>query len=80
MLKTALILLTASLAEKTLALSGPQVDLGYSTYEGLRYDNGINAFLGMRYAAPPIGKNRLRLPQDPRNESGVIPAKEVCLS
>lgn len=61
------------------AIRGPQVDLGYSTYEGLTYDNGVNAFLGMRYAAAPIGNNRLRLPQDPKNETGVVSAKEVCL-
>jgi hypothetical protein len=60
----------------------PRVDLGYATYEGTSLGNGVKQFLGMRYAAPPIGDNRFRHAQDPLKEYGIVPAKEVrsCLS
>ncbi len=32
------------------------VDLGYASYEGV-YDAKNTLFLGIRYAAPPIGEN-----------------------
>lgn len=41
-------------------LSAPTIDLGYSIYQGLT-QNGINKFLGMRFAAPPTGNGRWRL-------------------
>lgn len=41
------------------------VDLGYAQYKGLRTPNGIDKWLGMRYAAPPLGDLRFRAPQDP---------------
>lgn len=46
--------------------SSLQVDLGYEIYEG--YYNasfGLNTWLGIRYAAPPLGANRWRAPQQP---------------
>ena len=49
------------------------VDLNYTAYEGLRLSNGVNAFLGMRYAAPPLGNLRWRAPLEPvRSEMGVV--------
>ncbi|KXX75229.1 Lipase 1 [Madurella mycetomatis] len=42
-----------------------RVDLNYTTYEGLQLSNGVNAFLGMRYAAPPLGHLRWRAPVEP---------------
>ena len=41
------------------------VDLGYVQYKGSRGPNGIDRWLGMRYAAPPLGDLRFRAPQDP---------------
>ncbi|KFY87700.1 hypothetical protein V500_06825 [Pseudogymnoascus sp. VKM F-4518 (FW-2643)] len=41
------------------------VDLGYVQYKGIRTPNGIDKWLGMRYAAPPLGDLRFRAPQDP---------------
>jgi acetylcholinesterase len=38
-------------AQSTSAL----VDLGYSEYQGTVLGNGVNEYLGIRYAAPPIG-------------------------
>lgn len=43
----------------------PVVDLGYSTYKGVRLNAGVDQYLGMRYAAPPVGNLRFRAPQDP---------------
>ncbi|KFY42952.1 hypothetical protein V495_04266 [Pseudogymnoascus sp. VKM F-4514 (FW-929)] len=49
--------------QKTLAT--PLVDLGYAQYRGLRLDAGVDQYLGMRYAQPPLGNLRFRAPQDP---------------
>ena len=38
---------------------------------GTRAANGVNAFLGISYAAPPVGRNRLRPPQPVEPWSGV---------
>ena len=56
----------------------PQVSLDYATYEGITLSNGINQFLGMRYAASPVGDNRFRLPKPPVHETGVVQATQVC--
>lgn len=59
----------------------PTVDLGYSVYEGTTQSNGQNEFLGIRYAAPPLGNLRFRKPQAPLKTNGVQPAKKfgpVC--
>ncbi|KAL2134032.1 hypothetical protein VTI74DRAFT_1196 [Chaetomium olivicolor] len=58
------------------------VDLSYATYEGLRLSTGVNAFLGMRYATPPVGELRWRAPVEPGYEEGVVKATRyapVCL-
>ncbi|KAI5890825.1 alpha/beta-hydrolase [Schizophyllum commune H4-8] len=51
---------------------GPTVDLGYATYEGA-FDSTFNIteFLGVRYAAPPIGNLRWRPPHPPSHEDGL---------
>ncbi|GJJ10746.1 hypothetical protein Clacol_004973 [Clathrus columnatus] len=59
----------------------PTVDLGYTIYEGTAQSNGQNQFLGIRYAAPPLGDLRFRAPQPPLTTTGVQPATEfgsVC--
>ncbi|KAJ5820345.1 hypothetical protein N7474_005936 [Penicillium riverlandense] len=56
----------------------PIVDLGYAKYEGTFLNVGVNQFLGMRYAAPPLGDLRWREPQDPLHEDGIQPAKEFA--
>ncbi|OJA14238.1 hypothetical protein AZE42_11559 [Rhizopogon vesiculosus] len=50
----------------------PIVDLGYSQYQG-SVDTAINttSFLGIRYAAPPLGNLRWAAPQSPPTISGV---------
>lgn len=44
----------------------PIVNLGYATYIGNHLPEASqNEFLGIRYAAPPVGNNRFRAPQPP---------------
>ena len=60
--------------------NGPRVDLGYATYEGTALSNGINQFLGMRFAAPPTGDLPFRLPEYPLKETGIVSADNVSLN
>ena len=59
-------------------LTSPAVHLGYASYEGVRSLDGVDQYLGMRYAAPPLKENRFKLPQQPEAERGIRSAKEVC--
>ncbi|KFY15435.1 hypothetical protein V491_05684 [Pseudogymnoascus sp. VKM F-3775] len=52
------------------------VDLGYSKYEGTVLEAGVNQYLGMRYAAPPVGDLRWRAPHDPDEYSTVQDASQ----
>ncbi|KAF9038959.1 alpha/beta-hydrolase [Hymenopellis radicata] len=58
----------------------PVVDLGYANYRGIwdpTFSNNTQ-FLGIRYAAPPIGTGALRFnaPQPPPTRSALYPALE----
>lgn len=59
---------------------GPVVDLGYAKYRGGRPGTGVDEFLGLRYARPPIGNLRFRAPEDPKSESEVQDASKVSFS
>ncbi|KAF2157154.1 alpha/beta-hydrolase [Myriangium duriaei CBS 260.36] len=48
-----------------LAAVDPLVDLSYSRYQGTPLANGITQWLGIRYAAPPLGNLRFAAPQNP---------------
>ncbi|KAG0159700.1 hypothetical protein PDIDSM_7223 [Penicillium digitatum] len=52
----------------------PTVDLGYSQYRGISLSNGVDQFLGMRYAKAPLGDLRFRGPEDPEDTEGVLEA------
>ena len=55
----------------------PIVDLGYAKYQGIRPDDGVDRFLGMRYANAPLGNLRFRAPEDPVPEPNVQDASKV---
>ena len=57
----------------------PLVDLGYARYEGISLSNGVSQWLGMRFAAPPLGNLRFRAPADPLHNNSITVAAEVCL-
>lgn len=69
--------LTATAA--STAASSPTVTLDYATYEGIRQEDGVDVYLGMRYAAPPTGDLRFKAPQDPVVEMGTTEAKAVSI-
>lgn len=61
-------------------LEQPIVTLGHSQYRGNRLPSGIDEYLGVPYAAPPLGDLRFRAPRDPVDASGVQDATKVrCL-
>jgi hypothetical protein len=43
----------------------PVVDLGYARYRGVAGSNGVSQWLGVRYAAAPVGDLRFAEPHDP---------------
>jgi hypothetical protein len=53
------------------------IDLGYVEYQGTKLANGINQYVGMRYAAPPVGDNRWRAPAGVPPEFGIQSATKV---
>lgn len=64
----------------TSVLAAPNVTLDYAQYEGSNYAVGVDAFLGMRFAAPPVGDLRFRAPEDPPVEADSQEAKEVSIN
>ncbi|KAH9222044.1 triacylglycerol lipase-like protein [Leptodontidium sp. 2 PMI_412] len=59
------------------------VDLGYSQYRGTVLESGVNQYLGIRYAAPPVGDLRFRKPVKPWKTSVIQDAtafQPICLS
>lgn len=70
------VVLAATIFNSLALAQRPLVDLGYSTYQG-RVSAGIAQWLGIRYAAPPVGSLRFAAPQDPVKTEGIIDAKQV---
>ncbi|KIW11479.1 hypothetical protein PV08_10779 [Exophiala spinifera] len=67
---------------KSVTAGTNTVVLDYATYEGTVNSDGTTQWLGMRYAAAPIGNLRFAAPQDPPVVQGVQKAVEhgnVCL-
>lgn len=55
----------------------PLVTLDYTSYAGTTLPNGISQWLGIRYAAPPLGNLRFSAPQDPVANSTIQIADHV---
>ena len=53
------------------------VDLGCNKYEGISAPKNITKWLGMRYAAAPLGELRFMPPEDPPCSDAVQVADEV---
>ncbi|TFK49462.1 triacylglycerol lipase [Heliocybe sulcata] len=69
------------LAASVLAVD-PLVTLDYAHYEGTARPGGVTDWLGMRFAAPPLGNLRFAAPQDPLPEIGTQRADQhglICL-
>lgn len=82
-LKMALILIAGLLGG--LLSAAPEMprsatlNLGYSRYQGLSLHNGVDEFLGMRYAQPPAKDLRWRAPQDPEHTGNkTVDVTKVC--
>lgn len=58
----------------------PVADLGYSRYQGVRLAAGVDQYLGMRYAAQPLGTLRFRASREPVHNSTLQDASEVNIS
>ena len=56
---------------------GSIVDLSYGKYQGTNLNNGVSQWLGMRYAAAPVGELRFAAPVKPKNFDGVMSANKV---
>lgn len=55
------------------------VDLGYSKYRGKTFADGTSHWLGMRYAAAPVGQLRFAAPQDPERTTTIQAADKVSI-
>jgi hypothetical protein len=53
------------------------VNLGYAKYQGQTLNNGISQWVGMRFAAPPVGDLRFKPAIDPHIEHSVQDATKV---
>ena len=62
---------------QTVAAVAPLVDVSYSRYMGTQLSNGISQWLGIRFAAPPLGNLRFAAPQDPPYNASVQMANAV---
>lgn len=66
----------------TAAATDTCARLGYSSYNGAALPNGVTQWLGIRYAAPPLGDLRFAAPEDPPAVEGVVEADAhgpICL-
>ena len=58
------------------------VDVDYARYRGVAMENGVTEWLGLRFAAPPLGDKRFARPKDPLPENEVTEAQSfgpLCL-
>ncbi|KAK3722785.1 hypothetical protein LTR37_002357 [Vermiconidia calcicola] len=65
-------LLTGAAVVQTVLAVSPVVHLNYTSYRGTSLPNGVTQWLGVRYAAPPVGELRFRPPQSPESLDGDV--------
>ncbi|KAL4883635.1 Alpha/Beta hydrolase protein [Aspergillus karnatakaensis] len=70
------LLAVLSLLFAAASATEPLVDLRYTQYQGKALPNGISQWLGIRYAAPPLGPLRFSAPRDPEEVYGVQDASQ----
>ncbi|KZL82241.1 para-nitrobenzyl esterase [Colletotrichum incanum] len=61
----------------------PLVDLGYTKLQGVAEPGGATRWLGVRYAAPPLGQLRFAAPVDPPSTTDIVDAsnfRPICLA
>ena len=63
----------------SLTSASPIVDLGYSRYQGTHLSTMVDQYLGISYAAPPLGDLRWRAPAEPLPNSTLQDATKVRL-
>lgn len=71
-------LLSATIISQVQAVD-PLVDLGYTKIQGVAEPGGATRWLGVRYAAPPLGELRFAAPVDPPNTTDVVDGSNVRL-
>ncbi len=71
-----LAVLSATLLAPAAAVA-PVVDLGYSRYNGTALPNNVSQWLGIRYAAAPVGDLRFMPPRDPPSVTQIQDATKV---
>ena len=62
----------------TRRAGGPVVGLNYATFEGAS-TGGVDKFLGIPYAQPPVGNLRFRRPQPPSPLFGTTVVSDLVL-
>lgn len=73
------ILVSFGIGIKPVHAVDPLVDVGNTKYLGSALPNGITQWLGVRYAAPPLGDLRFRAPVDPPGNDTTQIADMVCI-
>ncbi|WAC47983.1 carboxylesterase family protein [Asticcacaulis sp. SL142] len=76
MMRTAILMSAALMAIAAPAVwAGPKVQIDAGTIEGVSAA-GIDRYLGIPYAAPPVGELRWRAPQSPAPWSGTLESRQ----
>ena len=70
-------LLYTGIGIRDVAAVDSVVDLSYTKLQGAAQEIGITQWLGVRFAAPPLGPLRFAAPQDPPSTTSLVDATKV---